>query len=662
MAKSILDKYKSIDQTKISKEAKTILLKIKVKTRNFKETTPETNKVFNAFYTKIQESKPQAIKGYKAPSKPTSKPSSNRLSAAELLKQAKKRRANQGISTSKSDIEKDAVRPAKPKGYRITDGTNYPYVKGNKYWEGRENRLDRKQPPKKYPKLEHGGYMAKGGKTKEDDKDITLHLYYHKTGGGAEYLGNIPVTGTKEASFQSEYVIRIDGAKTHGGEFRLPNGKMIKLYYHETSGGAKYLCSKKVQGSKDEGSFNSKYIVRIDGASKGHGELFIRDYQKHEDGGMMAKGGGIYSSDDRWVVTFENQDSGEFEKVIVRANNKQNAIAIAEDESGLSGDWQYHSAEKEMAHGGYMAKGGVIYLESVGTYFKPSDMTVSPMQDFKNEGEITHISDVDEEWVDGLSEKDKTTIEKYKAKGRMMASGGMMADGGYMANGGKTEGVKWHKYENNVYEAELGNCDIRISPDTQKGYWSVYVKEGKKSIGQAHEVYGIDNAKDKAYSIVKSQYMADGGYMAKGGEVDNYQKFDFNSKGNFASEIDGKKYEIIYRDDKTKLYDLFENGKKIKSSKSIRDVFTFSNGGYMADGGETHRMQDPNFFAEGGEISEGNLEMVMSNTKAIKHHASELENIINMNTPIEGWVVAKLERAETDLSDVTHYIDGLSTK
>jgi len=62
--------------------------------------------------------------------------------------------------------------------------------------------------------------------------------------------------------------------------------------------------------------------------------------------------GGIYSSDDRWKVTFQNQDTAEFETIVVRANNKKNAIVIAEDESGLGSEWQYYSAEQEMAKGG----------------------------------------------------------------------------------------------------------------------------------------------------------------------------------------------------------------------------------------------------------------------------------------------------------------------
>jgi len=43
--------------------------------------------------------------------------------------------------------------------------------------------------------------------------------------------------------------------------------KQIKLYRHETCGGAIYLCSEHVEGCK-EGSLASKYIVRIDGDPK----------------------------------------------------------------------------------------------------------------------------------------------------------------------------------------------------------------------------------------------------------------------------------------------------------------------------------------------------------------------------------------------------------
>ena len=54
--------------------------------------------------------------------------------------------------------------------------------------------------------------------------------------------------------------------------------KIMKLYYHKTDGGAEYLCSNNVRET-NEGSFDSKYIVRIDRnveTDKTDGELTIR--------------------------------------------------------------------------------------------------------------------------------------------------------------------------------------------------------------------------------------------------------------------------------------------------------------------------------------------------------------------------------------------------
>ena len=54
-----------------------------------------------------------------------------------------------------------------------------------------------------------------------------------------------------------------------------------------------------------------------------------------------------------------------------------------------------------------------------------------------------------------------------------------------------------------------------------------------------------------------------------------------------------------------------------------------------------------------------NLEMVLSQVKSVQHHADELAKIVKNNPNIEAWVVAKMQRATTDLSDITHYLDGL---
>ena len=83
---------------------------------------------------------------------------------------------------------------------------------------------------------------------------------------------------------------------------------------------------------------------------------------------------------------------------------------------------------------------------------------------------------------------------------------------------------------------------------------------------------------------------------------------------------------------------------RMDSGKYELTMYTsYEKGGYMEDG---------------GDIAEGNLQMLRSNVKAIKHHAEELEGELNDDTEVEAWVVAKGERAETDLSDITHYLDG----
>jgi len=53
----------------------------------------------------------------------------------------------------------------------------------------------------------------------------------------------------------------------------------MKLYYHKTDGGAKYLCSNNVPGT-NEGSFNSKYIIRIDGDIEKDAELMVRESEE----------------------------------------------------------------------------------------------------------------------------------------------------------------------------------------------------------------------------------------------------------------------------------------------------------------------------------------------------------------------------------------------
>ena len=61
---------------------------------------------------------------------------------------------------------------------------------------------------------------------------------------------------------------------------------------------------------------------------------------------------------------------------------------------------------------------------------------------------------------------------------------------------------------------------------------------------------------------------------------------------------------------------------------------------------------------DGGNIAKENKEMINSQTIEARHHVEELSKILTKKNKIEPWVVARMERATTDLSDVTHYLEG----
>jgi hypothetical protein len=64
-------------------------------------------------------------------------------------------------------------------------------------------------------------------------------------------------------------------------------------------------------------------------------------------------------------------------------------------------------------------------------------------------------------------------------------------------------------------------------------------------------------------------------------------------------------------------------------------------------------------LGEGGSLEEQNNRMLRSNVQTIKHHAEEIGRIVTDSTKIDAWVVAKAERSATDLSDITHYLEGI---
>jgi hypothetical protein len=63
-------------------------------------------------------------------------------------------------------------------------------------------------------------------------------------------------------------------------------------------------------------------------------------------------------------------------------------------------------------------------------------------------------------------------------------------------------------------------------------------------------------------------------------------------------------------------------------------------------------------YEKGGSIADSNKEMLLNQAEGFEHHAEEFESAVKKADEIPAWVVAKSQRASTDLSDITHYLDG----
>jgi len=62
----------------------------------------------------------------------------------------------------------------------------------------------------------------------------------------------------------------------------------------------------------------------------------------------------------------------------------------------------------------------------------------------------------------------------------------------------------------------------------------------------------------------------------------------------------------------------------------------------------------------GGDVADSNLHMLKNQAEQFEHHAKELQEALSKSPRVDAWVVAKAERAATDLSDITHYLEGVN--
>jgi hypothetical protein len=236
------------------------------------------------------------------PKKRGTKSAKTSVAKARLL--AAKRRAMQGLSTSKSDIEKDAQRPALPAGKRISKD-------GNTYFEYRENRIDRR--PKKYARLEDGGeMMAKGGVIEEGDMVLVKSegleaevIRITKDNVVVEFINRRPDGGDKRGNYKLSQLKKMaDGGMMAKGAISESD-----IYYGVVDSNNKLVFQSKSEreaklvSNSYEGSVVKKY--------KGKAKIY-----EYADGGMMADGGEIKTGDYVYVISYDAEKPNFFGEVI----------------------------------------------------------------------------------------------------------------------------------------------------------------------------------------------------------------------------------------------------------------------------------------------------------------------------------------------------------
>jgi hypothetical protein len=262
--------------------------------------------------TQLVKSKAE-LSGLNKGTKPKTSSAKSAQSALKSLKElVNKNKKYKNYKGAGVDLERDADRPAKPIGRRTAKAS------GKTYYEYRANRIDVKQPPKRYPKLEKGGMsekpiaavMDKYGNIKSEKKlqqdlEYLKEAYENKLVTKAEYdksydeikeqlkflqkkeKGGYYAKGGSLSSIKEEYDENEDNnahsenvvllAKHFGTKEDLVEAKRI-LDLHEKEG---HLTS---ENGKKRQELHLKLIEKARTAMDKEGIEFAK-------GGYMAKGG-----------------------------------------------------------------------------------------------------------------------------------------------------------------------------------------------------------------------------------------------------------------------------------------------------------------------------------------------------------------------------------
>jgi predicted nucleic-acid-binding Zn-ribbon protein len=618
------------------------------KDEKVEEVKKETKSLAQTLKEKVAKSKEKI-----ATTTPKATKKGGARSVAKAKEMAKQRRSTQKKQSLKdSDIESDANRFAinktkrKSHGGRANQYGTKAENKGGTYYEKRENRFDVQN--KRYAKLKKGGSLAekytffgtsengwyvKDKETnkfvrpmnksvwdsKEDAiKDLKSKNFKYEDGGMMAKGGK--TDDLMNVTEKNRYVLMTLGESGYGsltdGKVYIKDEAEAKRKYYQNIIDKKNAMYLKKYGSnsnevnvkiftveeilKRESLHESRNIIKRNfDNEKETLEKFSKKYKYANGGAINDFGGTTYSTEDLSGMFAKGGMTEHGLKQGDKITSQFDNVVVVENDGktfivNLNVGKRYSQNQWENMNHGN------------GKYSKMSD------GGHMNQGTRFMSSDVKKKFEQGgINEVGGTSYSTEDLSG-IFAKGGGVSDGVEMSRfhrnimGTLSFDLKLGNMRKSqefiVYPISKGDDSIMIQSDTRIGRITMSNGMGKMSQSHPNGAYGVHLSMDKLipFQLDPSQILQLREELAK------------TAGKNVGSSI-------------------------VKSDNEGASQF---------------------MMAHGGGVEEGNLDMLKNQVIQVEHHAKELMQTLKSNPQVDAWVVAKMDRATSNLSDITHYLEG----
>ena len=224
-------------------------------------------------------------------------------------------------------------------------------------------------------------------------------------------------------------------------------------------------------------------------------------------------------------------------------------------------------------------------------------------------------------------------------------------------------------------EGRINNLEELVVTMNEEDKPEIYATINKLKKDKENLIKKINNPELEEFKPKKSFF----GLFEKGGEMKLPKD---NSKVHFIDD-QNREYDGRFIKDENMFYIGFEDRGDFRYSFEIIDWKYINDGDNDSDAHAKHEASetaeeeiaehsndsDAHAKHESSETAEeekaeheydvyDNKRMLKNQAKEVEHHSEELNNQVEITKRVPAWVIAKMERATTDLSDITHYLDG----